>query len=397
MSRQAILFLGRDSGTSRHRALAFRRLGYDVTIVDPFSFFPTSRLVGLWTWHTGSLFLEEYVRRRVLASIPRRDFALVFIDGGELIGPSLVVELRKRFGTVVNYNIDDPFSQRDGRRWRLYLQSLPLYNLAVVVRECNVSEAIAAGARDVLRVYMSADEIAHSPKHISEQDYRKWTSEVVFVGTWMPERGPFMARLLGLGLPLSIYGCRWHKAREWPVLRSAWRGPGLYLDDDYAKVLQCAAVTLGLLSKGNRDLTTTRSFEVPSVEAVLCAERTSEHAALYRENRDAVFWSDAEECAQTCRRLLSDADLRQSLRKNGRRRCLQNGTTNQRILTQILDRISATAGLQIPGTRCEQPVAACAADEPRRLASPSSGEISQVEMSAEGARSHAAGPQATAL
>src|ERR1700722_9118456 len=325
----AILFIGRDSGTSRHRAKAFRRLGYDVSVIDPFSFFPRNRLVGLWTWHTGSRFLEEYVRRHVLARIPSHSFDLVYVDGGELVGPSLVLELKRRFGTVLNYNIDDPFSRRDGRRWGLYLQCVSLYDLVVVVRDCNVSEAFARGARDVLRVYMSADESAHSPRLLTQEDHRKWASEVLFVGTWMPERGPFMARLIELGVPLSIYGCRWDKAREWPVLRSSWRGPGLYEDDQYAKALQCAKINLGLLSKGNRDLSTTRSFEIPSLKAVLCAERTSEHIRLYKQDKEAVFWSDPEECARKCTLLLTDSDLRKRLATNGRRRCLQNRTMNQ--------------------------------------------------------------------
>jgi spore maturation protein CgeB len=276
----------------------------------------------------------------VLAAIPPKQFDLVYIDGGELIGSSLVRELRQRFGTVVNYNIDDPFSERDGRRWRLYLESVPLYDLVVVVRDCNVSEALSSGARNVLRVYMSADEVAHSPRQITKQDSSKWASEVAFVGTWMPERGPFMARLLELGVPLSIYGCRWQKAREWSVLRSAWRGPGVYGDDEYARVIQCAKVNLGLLSKGNRDLSTTRSFEIPSLGGVLCAERTSEHMQLYRENEEAVFWGDPEECARKCMQLVDDGKFRKSLGTNSRFRCLRNGTMNETVLTQIVDKLA---------------------------------------------------------
>lgn len=303
-------------------------------------FFPRNRFVGRWTWHTGGLFLEEYVRRQVLARIPPHTFDLVYVDGGELVGPSLVRGLKRRFGTVVNYNIDDPFSKRDGRRWRLYLQCVGLYDLVVVVRDCNVSEALARGARDVLRVYMSADEIAHSPRHITDEDRRKWGTEVLFVGTWMPERGPFLARLIQCGVPLSIYGCRWDKALEWPILRSCWRGPGLYDDEEYAKVLQCAKVNLGLLSKGNRDLSTTRSFEIPSLGGVLCAERTSEHSGLYKEDEEAVFWSDPEECAWKCMKLLKDQSLREKIGTSGRLRCLKNRAMNEPVLTQLLGRVA---------------------------------------------------------
>jgi spore maturation protein CgeB len=336
MNPLSILYIGANAGTSRHRALALQRLGHDIFIVDPFALLPRNRLAGLWAWKTGALFLEDFMRRRVLASIPNTGFDVVLIDGGDLVGPALVQELKRRFGAVASYNVDDPYGGRDGRRWNLYLQSVPFYDLVVVVRESNVTEAFAQGASRVLRVHRSADEVAHSPREISELDRQKWASEVLFVGTWMPARGPCLARLVELGVPLSIYGNRWSRAAEWPVLRQAWRGPGLEAEDDYSRAIQCAKVNLGLLSKQNRDLTTTRSFEIPHLGGVFCGERTSEHSDLYRENEDAVFWSSPEECATECVRLLGDGELRSRLAASGRRRCLQNGTTNEKVMAKII-------------------------------------------------------------
>lgn len=336
MNSLCILYIGVNAGTSRHRALALQRLGHDVSIVDPFAFLSNNWLAGLWAWKTGGLFLEDFIRRRVLASVPDVTFDLVFIDSGDLVGPSLVQELKRRFGAVVNYNVDDPYGQRDGRRWNLHLRSVPFYDLNVVVRDGNVAEAFARGASKVLRVHRSADEIAHAPRQISQLDRQKWASEVSFVGTWMPERGPFMARLVEFGVPLSIYGNRWNRAPEWSILRPLWRGPNLEEEQEYARAILCAKVNLGLLSKGNRDLTTQRSFEIPHLGGVLCAERTSEHTELYQENEEVIFWSSAEECAEKCMQLLSDEQRRKRLAINGRRRCLQNRTTNEHVMARIL-------------------------------------------------------------
>jgi spore maturation protein CgeB len=333
----SILHIGRNSGTSRQRVFALRRLGHSVFSIDPKTILPDWRLSGVWAWKTGGLFLENYIRRGVLGRIPQTTFDLAFVDSGELIGPSLVCELKKRFGTVINYNNDDPYGSRDGRRWRLYLAAAPIYDLIIVVRDLNVTEAHKAGASNVLRVLMSADEIEHSPRPLQPQDYSRWASDVVFVGTWMRERGPFMTRLIELGVPLSIYGDSWQKAPEWRILRSVWRGPALY-GDEYARVIQCAKVCLGLLSKGNRDLSTQRSFEIPHLGGVLCAERTSEHTQLYREDEEAVFWSSPEECAAQSKRLLQDETFRNSVARSGRRRCLENRTTNQEVLVQILQK-----------------------------------------------------------
>ena len=334
----SILYIGVDSGTSLHRVRALERLGHRVTLVNPRTSLPRNKLVARWVNRTGGLFFEQRVRKNLLATLPLTSFDVVWVDAGDLIGPSLVKDLKALYGCVVNYNHDDPYGKRDGYKWRLYLKAVPEYNLITVIRECNVKEALAAGAKDVLLLDRSADEVAHAPRKITKEDYEKWSSEVVFIGTWMPERGPFMVRLLELGVPLTIYGYAWQKAKEWPLLQEHWRGPGLYDDESYAKAVQCAKVCLGLLSKGNRDEATTRSFEVPYLGGVLCAERTSEHSRLYLEDVEAVFWSTPEECAEKCMRLLGDEEWRKLLSKNGRARCIRNRTTHQEMLREILNR-----------------------------------------------------------
>jgi spore maturation protein CgeB len=336
MHKLSIVYIGPGGGTSLHRAEALRRLGHTVTMLDPWRLLPRNYPTQYWLVRTGALFLGAIIRRRVLAALGSATFDLAYVDSGQLLDVLLVRELKKRCAVVINYNLDDPYGLRDGRKWRLYLEAVPAYDLVVVVRDFNVGEAKAAGARRVLCVRRSADEMAHAPRRLSANDHNQWSSDVVFIGTWMPERGPFATSLVRRGVPLSIYGDRWHKAREWPTLRSHWRGPGLFNDDDYARAVQCGKVCLGLLSKGNRDLTTQRSFEIPHLGGVLCAERTSEHVELYRDKEEAVFWSTPEECAAICEELLLNDRWRTSIALKGRSRCLHNRTTNEAVLSEIL-------------------------------------------------------------
>lgn len=335
----SILYLGSNYGNSGHRVLALRRLGHQVSVIDPRKFLPGNRVIDYWAHRTGALLLGAWIRQSVIRAVGSLDFDVTLVNQGELVNASLVEELRCRYGPVVNYNVDDPFGRRDGNRWRLYLKAVASYDLVTVVRECNVPEALAAGAQQVLLVTRGADELAHSPRDLSEEERMRWGSDVAFVGTWMPERGPFLARLIQLGVPLVIYGNLWKRAPEWPVLASHWRGPGLENSDDYARAIQTAKVSLGLLSKGNRDQSTQRSLEIPHLGGVLCAERTKEHLAMYQEDRDAVFWSTAEECAEKCRRLLADDEWRLRLAQSGRKRCLANKTTNEHLLANILKHV----------------------------------------------------------
>ena len=335
-----ILYLGRATGTAGHRAGALRRLGHTVHQVDPDRMVPAGRLRARLHWETGGILAEKTVAAQVLAALEDTGFDLTWVDSGRNVGPILVRELQQRYGPVVNYNVDDPYGRRDRFAWSLYKKAVPTYNLVVVVREENVAEAIALGAKKVLRVYRSADEVAHAPRVLTDADHACWDSEVVFVGTHFPGRGPFMADLVRLGVPLTIYGDLWEKAKEWPLLQKSWKGPGTTRDDDYAKAIQCSKVSLGLLSKGNRDLHTTRSLEVPSLGGLFCAERTLEHQFLYCEGEEAAFWSDAAECAEVCLRLLAADSRRREIAQCGRERCLRNGTMNEQILIHVLSQLA---------------------------------------------------------
>jgi spore maturation protein CgeB len=202
------------------------------------------------------------------------------------------------------------------------------------MRAQNVIEAKALGAKNVMRVFMTADEITHAPRVLTEEDYKQWSSEVLFVGTWMPERGSFLLKLIKLGIPLSIRGSSWQRSPEWHELKKYWQ-PAVY-GDDYAKAIQCAKINLGLLSKGNRDLHTTRSSEIPSFGGLLCSERTSEHTSMYEEGKEALFWSDAAECAKICKLALTDDDGRQAIVKAGHERVIRNGQFNEVMLSKII-------------------------------------------------------------
>src|SRR4051794_17348386 len=147
MNKLSICYVGSSLGTSFHRYEALKRLGHEVVLIDPRSLLPSSTLIDLWIWRTGGVLLDRLIQRSILERISSDKFDLVYVDGGELVNPSLVRKLKREIGKVINYNMDDPYTGRDLRKWRLYLESVPLYDLVIVVRDCNLPEALAAGAQ----------------------------------------------------------------------------------------------------------------------------------------------------------------------------------------------------------------------------------------------------------
>lgn len=336
-----ILYIGSDSptSTSQQRADALRRLGHEVFQVSPRKALRNATIVYPISTRFGFGVFAPIVNRYLKAQCYAQSFDLAWLDTGAEVSPGFHRWLKKQGMKIINYNVDDPFSVRDGRKWNLYRASVPYHDITAVVRVENVEEAKAAGAKNVVRVFRSYDPIAHAPITPTEAESLQWASEVSFIGTWMPERGPFMARLIELGVPLTIRGDRWHKAKEWSFIEPFWKGPAVY-GREYRLALQCSRVTLGLLSVGNRDLHTQRSAEVPYMGAVaFCAERTVEHQEMYLEGEEAEFWSTAEECAEKSFALLKDEPRRRQIASAAKAKveaaCLSNDLVMQRILNQL--------------------------------------------------------------
>lgn len=335
MSSLRILYIGTVSGTCLDRANAYRRLGHHVTHWDMRTWLPSTPWADRVTWRIGGNVFSPILRGRMRQALQGQRFDICHVDNGEWITPSILQVLRQHCAKVINYNIDDPTGPRDRRRFASYRMAAAHYDLLAVVRQENVSECQRLGARQVLRVWRSADEVSHAPRIITDSVRQKWHADVLFLGTWMPERGPFLLALLRHGVPLTIRGAHWDKAPEWPQLKAHWKG-GAIGGDDYAYAIQCARINLGLLSKGNRDLHTTRSLEIPSLGGLLCAERTVEHEALFYDGKQAFFWRDAQECAQICTTLLRDEPYRQAVAQAGHARYLNSGYANEQVLSRIL-------------------------------------------------------------
>lgn len=330
-----ILYIGPDSGTSRHRFHAFQRLGHEVRLVDTFKAFSSSGLVTRWGFQTGYLGLEQVITDFVLSSIGKEVFDVVWVDNGETVGKQLAEALKRRCGYILNHNLDNPFTARDGRRWRLFHQALPYYDLFATPRASTRDSAVARGAARAIAVHFTADEVIHRPVSLSDEERSMFSSSVAFIGTWMPERGPFLKQLADRGVPLRVFGPRWHKAPEYKHLSSIVTCRSLN-DSDYVKAVAGSEIAIGLLSLGNQDLHTTRSLEIPAIGSLLCAWRTSDHEELYLDREEAAFFDTADECADICLSLLADKAKLKSMRVAGHARNARNNRFNEPLCSEIL-------------------------------------------------------------
>ena len=330
------------TATAQHRSAALERLGHGVERFNPWTALVHRRPSRL-DYHTGyGLLQRDYQAALKLWFAARQGFwDLVWVDSGEWFGPRTVALLRQcSEAKVVLYHIDDCTGKRDRRRFGSLRRALPQYDLCVSVRETTALEMRALGARQTLRVWMSYDEIAHASTEADPSC--SLGSCIGFIGTLIPGEGrdQLLLQLLRHGIPLVIWGPRWSHSRHWRRLQPAHQGTFLS-GSALRSAMAAPAACLGLLSRGNRDLHTTRSLEVPAAGGLLCAQRTSDHALLFEDGVEALLWDDSEQCQTLCSQVLADPAHAAEIRRAGHERIQRFGGGNEDICRQILAHVEA--------------------------------------------------------
>ena len=342
-----VLFIGDNSpaSTSSQRMAALRRIGCVVKLIsihDIIGSINGNKYISAINYRTGYFFLQRMVYNYISRFIIRgelKNINLVWVDGGEYCSRRTINLLNKQCRTLL-YNCDDPTGSRDGKRFATLISAIPEYNLTVTVRNETEIELSKLGARNVMRVWRSYDEVAHAPYANLCDIEDKYQSDIVFVGTWMRNEGrdDFLLKLVESGLNISIWGNRWELSRHWNKLRPYWKGASLS-GRDYVAAIQGSKIAIGFVSEGNRDLHTRRTFEIPFIGGLLCAKRTKEHLELFEEGKEAIFWENAEECASICKELLSDSKRRENIRMSGFKKVRHGGYGNEHICKEIIERV----------------------------------------------------------
>ena len=241
--------------TSSQRSAALSRLGCNVTVIDPYIMLGSrSKLHKYFDYRTGYFFLQRRLFRLFLKHplLLGLKVDLVWVDSGELIGPSILKYLLHSFSCPsVLYCSDDPTGVRDGQRFLNLKHSLPLYSLCVFLRPETSLEALSMGANRVLTVQFSFDEQLHK----IEPSCRSTPVPVVsFSGAMIrgETRAQFLAQLIHLGISIRIRGNHWQKSFLWKKLKHIHQGPSLK-GSSYAQFINQSAINSGFLSHGNRD------------------------------------------------------------------------------------------------------------------------------------------------
>lgn len=350
--RLSILLVGQTIKGSRtpQRAKAFSRLGHRVKVV------PINREGA--TYEDRPSLMDRLRYRLRLPADPAgsnaalldvassRYYDIVWVEAAPMIRASTLRELRTLLPGVrlVWYSEDDMMNPVHRSRW--LERAMPLFDLWVTTKSFNArpEEVPSLGVRRVLFVDNSFDPQLHRPAELSEADRRDLGAEVGFVGTFERPRAASLLALAQAGIGIQVWGNGWGSmSGAHPNLRVECRP---VYDGEYAKAITASHVNLGFLRKGNRDLQTCRTVEIPACGGFMLHERSEEAERLFSPDREAAFFGDDGELISQCRRWLADAPGRKAVAAAGLRRAWDGGYDHDTRLAGILASLVVDGGAE---------------------------------------------------
>ena len=194
------------------------------------------------------------------------------------------------------------------------------------------------GAKNVTFVNNSYSEDFHRIYELSEAERNELGGDVGFIGFWEEERCKSILYLVDHGVRVKVFGdAKWNKYANYsPNLTIMGRFLG---DEDYCKSLHAFRISLCFLRKMNFDKQTTRSVEIPACGGFMMAERTDEHLNLFKENKEAVYFSSNEELLEKCLYYLNNEEERAVIAQKGRDRTIISEYSNECVIRNFINSI----------------------------------------------------------
>ncbi|WP_334163951.1 CgeB family protein [Phenylobacterium sp.] len=241
---------------------------------------------------------------------------------------------------LVCWTCDDQFLPHN--QTPAFLRAAPAYDMIFTCKSHNVRnrELEGLGFQRVEFLYQAFSEADHHPRPNGASRHR---GRVVFIGFAERKRFDYMNFLAANGVEVDVYGTGWdrgpYRAEAHPNLKLHMKP---LLGDEYADALSNAAISLCFLRELNRDLHTSRTFEIPACGGFMLAERTGEHAELFREGEEAEFFETKEELLDKVRAYLAAPEQRAQVAKRGYERTRNSDYSYRAMVERIVQQAFAS-------------------------------------------------------
>lgn len=337
--KRRILYVGTLGAgqTSAYRLTALEALGQEVQAVN----------VAEHAWRGRGTFWLQYrwpygpmvagMNRAILAGLKSFEPEVVWLDKPTMVTPETLDVIRAAGAQSVFYLQDAPFGPRKDGCWGQFMRTYRKVDLHCLFRKADVKRYEGWGLPWIETMF-SYDPRIHFPteRKIEEAERNRGIS---YIGHPYEDRPKFLLQLAEEhGLPVYINGSRWGRVLTAEQQQKVTLG-GYMANDAYREGIWRSKINLSFVTEGNEDDIAHKAVEIAACGGFLMVLRTAGHEALFEEDKEAVFFSSVEECADKARFYLGRPDLRDAIAARAHERAVRSGYDNDTQLARILNRL----------------------------------------------------------
>jgi len=337
--RRRILYVSSlvSHGTTTFRFEAIRRLGQDVAIFEMRPYAPRQRHLSVLRSRFPFGPLISRINRDLVRIIESSRPDVVWFDKPTVFTSGSMDAIHAAGAQIVFYVQDSPFGPRNDGLWKQFYRVYRMADLHCLVRETDVVRYRGWGL-PFIKTMFSFDPAVHYPPPEGWSDADR-DRDVSYIGHPHEERPAFLRALAREhGLPLSINGNFWENILGRECLPNCRIGG--HLDaGQFREAIWRSKINLSFVTRDNEDDIAHKAVETAACGQFLLTLRTPGHEALLEEDREAVFFSSVEECAEKARFYLGHPDLRDAIGRKARERAVRSGYDNDTQLARILNKL----------------------------------------------------------
>jgi spore maturation protein CgeB len=298
---RSVLIVGsqRTESLESSYARAFRHLNWTVHFWEPTSaLYRVARGYQIGKLFSTFVHVEPWLRKSNLEFLTLvNDLSpdLIIIIGTSGVRAGTLAQIKVRLPKILIYCIypDSPHNFNSDR-----INCLPFFDRVTSSSPAWIESFNKLGAKRAFYLPFAADTHIHYPTSLHNPNYKnKMAHDVVFIGTWRPEREQFLEQISDLDL--VIWGSDYWKRRTRPgsPLKVRWGGRQL-IGKEFAQVCSESKILLNIMDVVTWPGPNMRTFELPACRAFPLTTRTPAVLELFREGETIECFDSIEEARE---------------------------------------------------------------------------------------------------
>jgi spore maturation protein CgeB len=294
-------------------------------------------IVKLFEWQMDHY--ESLSNKKFLALCTEYKPDVLFVVVGRTLRKDTLLKIKKSVNCFcITYN-GDSYDNLHSTSSHM-LDSLPFYDLVLTWSNISFDALYKLGSQRVEYLPFAFDESVHKPAIVSQDDFRTYGHEIVFIGTWDKEREKWLESLADYDL--GIWGPGWNKVNSKSFLgKRIVKSEGVNANE-MSKIYQTSKICLNLMRSQNDEAHNMKSFEIPALGGFMLANRSQDHLNFFKEGEEAAFFEDMDELRSQIMKYISDDKYRNCMSERAQKIVRENHSYLNRA-KEVLNYIGAVS------------------------------------------------------